>query len=359
MDTNTEIVEIKTFIGLDVGNKYSYFCVLDESGEIVDDGKFRTNKASLERMFRDYSEACVAMEVGAHSRWMGALLEDLGLEVLIANSRKVRLIYAGNTKNDRIDAEKLARLARVDPSLLYPIVHRSDDHQADLRLLKARDLVVETRTSHINHVRGALKDHGVKIGRVSANAFAQRVRENVEKEMLTAMNPLLELIDTLTEKIRWYESKLKELVEQKYPEVDLLRQVDGIGPITSLTYALTIGDPSKFKKSRKVGPFLGLCPGQDASGESCPELRITKAGNKNLRRLLVQCAQYILGPFGKDCDLRRWGLKKAEGGKRAKQRAVVGVARKLSVLLHRLWTTGEVYEPLRNADPGAISQQAA
>jgi transposase len=137
---------------------------------------------------------------------------------------------------------------------------------------------------------------------------------------------------------------------ERYPETQLLRQVHGVGLITAATFVLTVEDPTRFGNSRSIGSYLGLRPRQDDSGSLRPQLPITKAGDKNLRCLLVECAQHILGRFGHDSDLRRWGLKLAEhGGKSAKKRATVAVARKLSVLLLRLWVTGEIYEPLRNA----------
>lgn len=134
-----------------------------------------------------------------------------------------------------------------------------------------------------------------------------------------------------------------------YPEVALLKQVKGVGTLIGLTYILTLDDPHRFRRSRDAGCFLGLRPGRRNSGMSEPQMHISKEGDAYLRTLMVQGAHYILGPFGPDSDLRRWGLKLAErGGKNAKKRAVIAVARKLAVLLHKLWVSGEVYEPLRN-----------
>lgn len=358
-DTKLE-KEIKSYIGLDIGDKYTHFCVIDETGEITDDGKVRTNRRSITRALQGLEAPRVALEVGTHSRWICDLLADLNIEVLVANPRKIKLIHGDNKKDDRTDSEKLARLNRVDPSLLYPIEHRSDEHHKDLEFLKARDILVQARTAQINHVRGTLKGEGIKIGRVSAPAFASRVLATVDSEHLVALKPMLESIAMLTSKIKWYDNEIERLGSTKYAEeVKILRQVNGVGPITSLAFVLTLGDPFRFPKSRMVGSYLGLCPKRDNSGDSSPELRISKEGDGNLRRLLVQSAQYILGHFGKDSDLRRWGLKKAEGGKRAKNRAVTGVARKLAVLLHRLWVTGEVYEPLRNSHPPEQAAKAA
>ena len=139
-----------------------------------------------------------------------------------------------------------------------------------------------------------------------------------------------------------------------------MRQVKGVGPITALAYGLTLENAEHFAKSRAVGPYLGLVPKQEDSGESQPQLGISKAGDTMVRKLLVGSAHYILGPFGPDTDLRGYGLRLCErGGKNAKKRAAVAVARKLAVLLHRLWVSGEVYEPLGYASSRAIIEQAA
>jgi transposase len=178
---------------------------------------------------------------------------------------------------------------------------------------------------------------------------AKRVREALPKELKPALRPVLETITALTTKIRRFDRLIEELASERYPETDVLRQVSGVGPVTSLSFVLTIEDPARFRRSRALGAYLGLSPRRSQSGDEDPELRITKAGDEDLRRLLVGSAQYILGPFGPDTDLRRWGLAlAARGRKNAKKRAVVAVARKLAVLLHRLWVTAEVYEPLRN-----------
>ncbi len=166
-------------------------------------------------------------------------------------------------------------------------------------------------------------------------------------ELREALEPLLREVESLNEHIQEYDRRIAQLAKQDYPEVELLQQVKGVGELIALTYILTIEDPHRFRKSRDMGCFLGLRPGRRNSGQSEPQMHISKEGDRYLRTLLVQGAHYILGPFGEDSDLRRWGLKLAErGGKNAKKRAIIAVARKLAVLLHRLWVSGEVYEPL-------------
>jgi transposase len=170
----------------------------------------------------------------------------------------------------------------------------------------------------------------------------------------------LEQIGSLTQRIRDYERRLETICQERYPETELLRQVEGIGPLTALTFVLTLEDPYRFEKSRCVGAYLGLVPASDQSGDRDPQKRITKEGDEMLRRLLVGSAHYITGPFGSDSDLRRHGEKIASrGGKNAKKRAAVAVARKLAVLLHRLWVSGEVYDPLYNTHRRQELEEAA
>jgi transposase len=333
-------------VGLDVSDVYTSVCILDQDGEIVEEGRVRTTITALERRFSALSTCRVVLEVGTHSHWLSHLLTALGHEVIVANPRQVRLIAESDRKRDRTDAEQLARLGRLDPALLRPIRHRGLQAQQDLALLRARDLLVRTRSALISHVRGAVKVVGVRLPACSAASFHRKVAGHLPETLGAALQPLVATIAELTSRIRAYDRRVEELLEERYPEGTRLRQVPGVGPLTTLAFLLVIEDPRRFRKSREVGPYLGLVPRQAQSGERAPQLAITKAGDPLLRRLLVQSAHYILGPFGPDSALRRWGLQLAgAGSSRARRRAIVAVARKLSVLLHRLWVTGEVYEP--------------
>lgn len=339
-------------VGLDLGDKFSYACVLDaDTGEVIKEKRIATRVSCLETFFAGQPAMLIAIETGTHSPWISRLLESYGHEVLVANARKVRLVYGGDRKSDKLDAQKLARLARFDPKLLSPIQHRSRDAQAHLALIRSRDALVGSRIGLINHVRGSVKAFGARLPVCSTRTFARKARAVVPEELLAALEPVLTIIEKLSEQILTMEKRIKVLGKEAYPETNVLRQVIGVGAITSLTFILTLEDPSRFRKSRDVGAFLGLTPGQKQSGDRDVKLRISKRGDEGLRRLLVQSAHYLLGPFGTDCDLRRHGEKiEAGGGGYAKQRAIVAVARKLSVLLHRLWLTQEIYEPLRNSD---------
>jgi transposase len=344
-------------VGIDLGDQTSHHCILDEQGDIVSEGTLRTTEAGFREQFQRMARARIAMETGTHSPWVSRYLEKLGHEVLVANARQVRIIYDNDRKTDKIDSRTLARLARVDKSLLHPIRHRSAEAQADLAVLRARDQLVAVRTALINCVRGMVKSVGGRLPSASGDYFATKVREQIPACISGALLPLLEEIEQLTIRIREYDKRIEELAKTKYPRTELMRQIPGVGVVTSLAFALTIDDPNRFRKSRDVGSYLGLRPKQSDSGSSKPQLSISKAGDHLVRRLLVNCAQYILGYWGPDCDLRRWGLSlMAHGGKNAKKRAVVAVARKLAVLMHKLWVSGEVYEPLRKSMDAALNE---
>jgi transposase len=280
--------------------------------------------------------------------------------MLVANARKLRLIYSNKRKTDEVDAENLARLARLDPKLLYPLKHRGQECQAHMAIVRSREALVGTRTQLVNHVRGTVKSFGGRLPKCPARSFHKRASEHIPEALLAALGPILEQIGSLTERIRQYDRQLEAISKEHYPETDLLRRVEGIGPLTALTFVLTLEDPHRFEKSRSVGAYLGLVPATDRSGDSDPQKRISKEGDQMLRKLLVSSAHYILGPFGSDSDLRRHGEKIASrGGKNSKKRAAVAVARKLSVLLHRLWVTGEIYDPLYNTRRRAQQGEAA
>jgi len=338
-------------VGLDLGDRYTYLCLLDtESGEVIEERRLRTTPGALKRRFESEQRLRIAIEAGTHSPWVSRLLEqECGHEVLVANARKVKLIYAAKNKSDKLDAENLARLARVDPKLLYPLKHRGEDSQAHLAIIRSREALVGCRTQLVNHVRGAVKSFGHRLPKCPARSFHKKAPSHIPEALWAALGPILEQIGSLTERIRDYERQLEAISKEHYPETDLLRQVEGIGLLTALSFVLTLEDPSRFAKSRSVGAYLGLVPATDQSGDRDPQKHISKEGDEMLRKLLVGSAHYILGPFGSDSDLRRHGQRIASrGGKNAKKRAVVAVARKLSVLLHHLWITGELYERLHN-----------
>ena len=347
-------------VGVDLGDQWSHYCILGVEGERLAEGQLRTTQQHITELFQALNAARVVFEVGTHSPWVQEVICGCGHEVLVANPRLMEGSKRGKRKNDRIDANKLARLGRVDPQSLYPMQHRSREVRQDLVVLRARDALVAARTELINATRGLVKSMGSRLPKCSSPSFAQKAEETVPLEIREALLPLVRMAATLSDCIQGYDEKIEKLGREKYGHTALLRQVKGVGPITALAYVLTWENPDRFVKSRDVGPYLGLVPKQEDSGESQPQLGISKAGDTMMRRLLVGSAHYILGPFGPDTDLRRYGLRLCErGGKNAKKRAAVAVARKLAVLLHCLWVSGEVYEPLRQGMSATIAPAVA
>jgi transposase len=271
----------------------------------------------------------------------------------------VRLIGESRKKDDRLDAQTLARLARIDPQLLCPVKHRSAQAQADLMMIRARAGLVRTRTALVNTARGLAKSYGERLRGCNVRNMNPEKAEGLSPELQRALEPLLSAIEAVSERISEYNERIEAMAQQSYPQVALLKQIKGVGTLIALTFLLTLEDPHRFRKSRDVGCYLGLQPGRRNSGEREPQMHISKEGDPYLRTLLVQGAQHILGPFGVDCDLRRWGLKLSErGGKNGKKRAIVATARKLAVLLHHLWVSGEVYEPLHNSGGRTVAVAA-
>ena len=338
----------KLTIGLDLGDRFSHYCILNESGEVIGEHNLPTTAKGIDEVFHRIPRSRIALETGTHSPWVSRQLARLGHEVIVAHARNVRLIGGSSRKDDRFDARTLARLARIDPGLLGPVQHRSAQAQIHLTVIRARAGLVSARTALVNTARGLTKSYGERLRKCGT----QRIREmakGLSRELRDALNPLFEEIESLNQRIAEYDRRIERMAKEVYPQVALLKQVKGVGTLIALTYVLTLDDPHRFRRSRDAGCFVGLRPGRRNSGMSQPQLHISKEGDVYLRTMLVQGAHYILGPFGEDSDLRRWGLKLAErGGKNAKKRAVVAVARKLAVLLHKLWVSGEVYEPLRN-----------
>jgi transposase len=346
-------------VGVDLGDRWSNFCILGLDGEKLTEGELRTTQQGFAEFFRSLAAARVVMEVGTHSAWVQDVVSACGHEVLVANPRQMEGPKKRKRKNDRIDAHKLARVGRMDPQSLFPIHHRSVAVRQDLVAVRARDAVVAVRRDLINSVRGLVKSLGGRLPICSSQSFPHKVEEALPSEVRQVLLPLVQIVGTLSSCIKAYDETIEQLGSEKYPHTKLLRQVKGVGPITALAYVLTLENPERFATSRDVGPYLGLVPKQEDSGDRQPQLRITKMGDMMVRRLLVGSAHYILGPFGPDTDLRRYGLRLSErGGKNAKKRAVVAVARKLAVLLHRLWVGGEVYEPLRHTPPEAMQEGA-
>jgi len=347
---NSSRVASGSVVGMDLGDRSSQICRLDwETGAIQEERRLSMSVSSLQRYFSGLSSCRVILESGTQTPWVRRLLESLGHEVITANASKVQAIASSQQKTDERDARCLAQLGRVDPRLLSPVHPRSAESQQALAVVRAREGLVKARTMLINQVRGTVKSFGARLPGCSAKSFARKVPEALPQALKAALEPLLAVIADLSERVRVFDHDV-EAWAQRFPVTQRLRQIRGVGALTALTFVLTLDDPHRFARSRSVGSYLGLVPASRSSGRSTPQLPITRQGDRLLRRLLVQAAHYILGPFGQDSDLRSFGLTLAQrGGKNGKKRAVVAVARKLAVVLHRLWISGEDYQAHRRA----------
>jgi transposase len=237
--------------GIDLGDRYSHLCLLDtENGEVIEESRIATNGEAFERRFSGAEPMRVAIEASTHSPWVSRILEDYGHEALVANARQVRLIYGEGHKSDRIDAEKLVQLARLDPKLLSPIKHRGETSQSHLALLHSRDALVGTRTELVNHVQGTVKAFGARLPKCTAQSFHNKVAEHLPRELAPALGPILKSIVSLSERIREYDRMLEDVADELYPETKLLRQIHGVGALTALMFVLTLEDASRFAKSR-------------------------------------------------------------------------------------------------------------
>lgn len=350
-------------VGIDLGDKNHEICMLDKEGEKVLRKSIKNNAKAINEFFdqfEDQSKVLVAIETGTHSPWISHLLEGRGFKVLVGNSRELRIIWDTPNKNDKRDAEMLARIARFDPKLLKPVQHRNMQSHMDLAVLKARDHLVRTRSKLITSVRGLVKSVGARLSKCSTASFSQQVAKQIPDGLRPALLPLLATIAGLNKLISEYDSQIAKLAKERYPETEKVQQIQGVGPVTALGFILTLENPDRFRKSRDVGPYIGLTPKRDQSGETDKQLSITKHGNQYMRRLLVNAANYILGHFGPDCDLRRYGLRIMGDGtnKIRKRKAKVAVARKVAVVLHHLWKSGDVYDPFFNTKKKKIKQAA-
>ena len=339
--------------GIDLGDRMSHVCELDtRTGEVGLDTKLPTTKESLGALFGEIPRrSLVVMECCGSSPWISRLAVRAGHEVIVADPRKLRVIWDTTKKNDRRDALLLAQAGAERSMSLVPIRHRSEAVQRHLAVVRARALLVEARTKLVNGARGIVKTEGERLPRCSAESFERNAAQAIPEELRAALDPVVAAVAALSRAIREHDHEIERLGRDVYPVTQLLREVPGVGVLTSLAFVLVIDDPRRFKRSRDVGAYLGVVPRQDQSGESDWQLPITKCGDGLLRRLLVQSAHHVLGPFGKESQLRTWGLAlAARGGRNAKKRAVVAVARKLAVLLHAMWKSGEHFEPQRGTD---------
>ena len=245
----------KLTIGLDLGDRWSNYCVLDEAGEVLLEQKLATTPEAVKQTFGRIPRSLIALETGTHSPW-------LGHEVLVAHAQKVELITKSNRKDDRHDARTLARLARIDPELLGPVRHRSAKAQIHLTVIRARAELVSARTALVNAARGLAKSYGERLRKCGTAQVSRELAAALSVELREALKPLLAEVESLNERIKEYDARMEKIATESYPQVALLKQVKGVGTQIALTYVLTLEDPYRFPKSREVGCFLRLRPGR-------------------------------------------------------------------------------------------------
>jgi transposase len=254
-------------IGMDLGDKNSCYCLLGSDGQVLREGQVATTKKAMMQVFSTSVRVRIAIEVGTHSPWVSRLLQGFGHEVIVANPRQVKLITDSSRKNDRLDAQTLARLARVDPQLLRPIHHRSEKTQTDLMIIRVRAALVEAGTGLVNTARGLAKSLGERLPICDADQMGVKQMASLTTELRQAIEPLLQGVELLTEKIKESDREIEQIAREDYPETELLRQVSGVGPLIALTFVLTVEDKSRFQKSRDVGCYVGVRPRRSDSGE--------------------------------------------------------------------------------------------
>ena len=330
------------YCGIDLHQDKSEICIIDEDGEVMERTTVRTTRRGLSRYFGGRARMRVVMEAGGSSPWVSRLVESCGHEVIVCSPRRVRLIAESTLKADAVDAEVLARLVRIDPGFLGSVTHRSEEAQRLRSQLTVRSALVEARTKWINTVKGILRGFGYRVAGGGPRTFPQRVAKlDLPAELREVVKPLLAQLDLVTAEIDRREEDL-EMVAKELPAVEHLRRIPGVGLIVALYYVLTIDDPERFRKSRDVAAYFGLRPTMRSSASVSYFGRITREGDPEMRRLLVQAAHGLLRTRARS-HLQDWAVELA--GRRGKGKAVVALARKIAVLMHRLWVTGEVFQP--------------
>ena len=338
----------KIYIGMDVSQKKIEICLLTAYSDEERFVEIPNSRESLTAFFGAIPEpsCCIAiMETGTHSHWQSRLIESFGIEVIVAHARELRFIWGSDNKTDRRDAEMLARIARSDRKLLHATQPLSREEQEALLVIKARASLVKKRTAMLNELRGWLRSIGEECDELSVDTAHKELYGKLPRSLKPIFREYLKVLTSLAASIKEYD-KIVERKCKEYPQTQILRQIGGVGPIIALTFCLLIRDPYRFKNGRQVAAYFGLVPKRDQSGECDKQLGITKAGSSLMRWSLVQGANYIMGQ-GKECDLRRFGERiGSRGGKIAKRKAKVAVARKLCMVMLALWRDSEVpYDP--------------
>lgn len=330
------------YCGIDLHQNETEICVLDNEGALVERARIKTSRETLKRRFNGQSPMKVAMEAGGSSPWVSRLVESMGHDVVVCAPRRVRLIAESTMKTDEIDAEVLARLVRVDEGFLGRVTHRSESAQLQRGLMTSRTALVNARSKWVHSARGILRSFGFRVPGGCTSRFHQRcAKVEMPDHLRAVVQPLLNQIEQVSLEIQALNERLEDIAANN-PVAQHLQAVPGVGTIVALYFVFSIDDPDRFQRSRDVAAFFGLRPTIRGSADVCHYGRITKEGDPEMRRLLIQAAHGMINSR-KTCALQQWALNLA--ARRGKKKALVALARKIAVLLHHLWVTGEVFQP--------------
>ena len=333
-------------IGMDLGNRKHTVCAINGAGELLWRTEVINTPEALKPFFEENAGATVAMETGLCCRWISALAKRCGCEVLVGNARKLAPIWQSMQKSDENDAFMIAKLARFDRGLFHPVSLRDDERHEMVQILELREVAVSQRTQAVNSIRGLCKAMGVFIPDCDATRFHKVAKDAIPRDLSWKFLPMLRQLKETAETIRQYDAMLKRYASGHFgEEVALASSIPGIGPVTSCAFVALVGDAKRFGKARDAGVYFGLTPARDQSGDRDAPKRVTKAGSKMMRRLLVTAANYVMRTSSPDTAIKRHGMRIcARGGKIAKRKAKVAIARKLAVVMLAMLRSGRPYE---------------
>lgn len=330
--------------GIDLAVRSSAICIMSSRGAVVMERVVPTDEAGLLAGVAGRARMRCILEASPLAEWAAAVLEGAGHEVIVIDPRKAKGVIASKKKTDKLDARNLARMGLTG---WYTQVHRkSSQARATRTFLQARAGLVQTALAQGSRIRGLLRAHGIKLGPVAESQFASRVKQAAQQQ--AGLWPMLEpLVKVWRQALEGAERMRKQMASQASAESvpRQLMTVPGVGPLVASTYVATIDEPRRFRSSRQVPAYLGLVPSVEQSGQREVHGRITREGDGLLRSYLIEAAQVLLTRTRRSCSLKRWGLRLWK--KKGLAKARVAVARKLAILLHRLWITGETFDPAR------------
>ncbi|MBD9529947.1 IS110 family transposase [Paracoccus sp. PAR01] len=335
---------MKQYVGLDVSQKETAVCVVDEYGRVIFEGRARSDPGALAAILAKKAPLAerVGFETGAMSSWLWHELKRIGLPVVCIGARHAHAVLSGRmNKSDENDARGLAELVRI--GWYREVAVKSEASQLVRALLVARSRLVAIRRDLENQVRSMLKEYGLIIPRAIAGQFRRRVIELTGDEHIlwAVLLPLLLVHDHVCSELEGLDRQIREMARTDETTRRLMT-IPCIGVVTALTFRHTIDDPSRFRSAASVGAYLGLTPRRRQSGEMDTTGHVSRWGDRLLRAYLFEAASVLLHRTKRWCALKAWGLRldKRNGMKKAQ----VAVARKLTVILHCIWVDGTSFE---------------